>query len=96
MLTRIDCVLVENYMIDWQSSDILMKKRPPRFSSKYYMLSITSTKTRFAIGRSIHLMIRDLKPENFLFESEDDNSLIKLIDFGLSTFFQEREGKKIS
>ena len=27
---------------------------------------------------------RDIKPENFLFESKDENSEIKLIDFGLS------------
>ena len=27
---------------------------------------------------------RDLKPENFLFETDDDKSTIKIIDFGLS------------
>ena len=27
---------------------------------------------------------RDLKPENFLFETKDDSSDIKVIDFGLS------------
>ena len=27
---------------------------------------------------------RDLKPENFLFETDDMNSDIKIIDFGLS------------
>lgn len=27
---------------------------------------------------------RDLKPENFLYENKDDNSDIKIIDFGLS------------
>lgn len=27
---------------------------------------------------------RDLKPENFLYETEDDASDIKVIDFGLS------------
>jgi calcium-dependent protein kinase len=27
---------------------------------------------------------RDLKPENFLYETRDDNSDIKIIDFGLS------------
>eukprot|EP01017_Pseudomicrothorax_dubius_P031206 TRINITY_DN395_c0_g1_i1.p1 TRINITY_DN395_c0_g1~~TRINITY_DN395_c0_g1_i1.p1 ORF type:complete len:456 (-),score=148.35 TRINITY_DN395_c0_g1_i1:194-1561(-) len=30
---------------------------------------------------------RDLKPENFIFLSKDDESPIKLIDFGLSKFF---------
>jgi len=32
---------------------------------------------------------RDLKPENFLFENESENSVIKLIDFGLSTSYLE-------
>ena len=27
---------------------------------------------------------RDLKPENFLFETKDQNSDLKIIDFGLS------------
>lgn len=31
---------------------------------------------------------RDLKPENFLLETKDDNSHIKIIDFGLSKVFK--------
>ncbi|GMH66284.1 hypothetical protein TrST_g8833 [Triparma strigata] len=31
-----------------------------------------------------HICHRDLKPENFLFESTDEHSVIKIIDFGLS------------
>jgi serine/threonine protein kinase len=34
-------------------------------------------------------MIRDLKPENFLFENNKEDSIIKLIDFGLSTSYLE-------
>jgi len=34
---------------------------------------------------------RDLKLENFLFEDTNDDSQMKLIDFGLSQFFQENE-----
>ncbi|KAL3538898.1 hypothetical protein ACH5RR_002264 [Cinchona calisaya] len=34
---------------------------------------------------------RDLKPENFLFTSKDDNSPLKLIDFGLSDFVRPDE-----
>ncbi|KAF7828749.1 CDPK-related kinase 5-like [Senna tora] len=34
---------------------------------------------------------RDLKPENFLFTSKDDNSELKVIDFGLSDFVKPDE-----
>ncbi|XP_020108493.1 calcium/calmodulin-dependent serine/threonine-protein kinase 1-like isoform X1 [Ananas comosus] len=34
---------------------------------------------------------RDLKPENFLFSSKDDNSTLKVIDFGLSDFVKPDE-----
>ncbi|KAL8171834.1 hypothetical protein V2J09_023638 [Rumex salicifolius] len=36
---------------------------------------------------SLGVMHRDLKPENFLFKSTDDDSPLKVIDFGLSVFF---------
>ena len=39
---------------------------------------------------SYHLY-RDLKPENFLLKYEDDDSNIKLIDFGLSRRLKENE-----
>eukprot|EP00357_Protocruzia_adherens_P006319 CAMPEP_0114990346 /NCGR_PEP_ID=MMETSP0216-20121206/10739_1 /TAXON_ID=223996 /ORGANISM="Protocruzia adherens, Strain Boccale" /LENGTH=483 /DNA_ID=CAMNT_0002353499 /DNA_START=1089 /DNA_END=2540 /DNA_ORIENTATION=- len=35
---------------------------------------------------------RDLKPENFLFESDDPDAQIKIIDFGLSSKFGRKEG----
>ena len=38
----------------------------------------------------ISTFFRDLKPENFLFESNSENALIKLIDFGLSTSYLEQ------
>jgi len=34
---------------------------------------------------------RDIKPENFVFESNDQNAKLKLIDFGLSKFMQDSE-----
>ncbi|KAF5811461.1 putative protein kinase CAMK-CDPK family [Helianthus annuus] len=37
------------------------------------------------------VMHRDLKPENFLFTSKNDDSDIKLIDFGLSDFMRPEE-----
>ncbi|KAK1411875.1 hypothetical protein QVD17_32703 [Tagetes erecta] len=40
---------------------------------------------------SLGVMHRDLKPENFLFVDEDEDSLMKIIDFGLSCFFKPGE-----
>ncbi|KAI3826267.1 hypothetical protein L1987_00312 [Smallanthus sonchifolius] len=37
---------------------------------------------------SLGVMHRDLKPENFLFVDDDEDSLMKIIDFGLSSFFK--------
>ncbi|KAL5806373.1 hypothetical protein ACOSQ3_029268 [Xanthoceras sorbifolium] len=37
---------------------------------------------------SLGVMHRDLKPENFLFVSEEEDSPLKAIDFGLSVFFK--------
>ncbi len=33
---------------------------------------------------------KDLKPENFMFVSKEPNAAIKLIDFGLSEFFENK------
>lgn len=40
---------------------------------------------------------RDLKPENFLCLNKNDDSPIKLIDFGLSAMFEEvdKNGKTV-
>ncbi|KAL8162060.1 hypothetical protein V2J09_013549 [Rumex salicifolius] len=40
---------------------------------------------------SLGVMHRDLKPENFLFVDNEENSLLKTIDFGLSIFFKPGE-----
>ncbi|XP_019153611.1 PREDICTED: calcium-dependent protein kinase 24-like [Ipomoea nil] len=52
--------------------------------------------TRTIVGvieacHSLGVMHRDLKPENFLFVDEEEDSPIKTIDFGLSTFFKPGE-----
>lgn len=36
---------------------------------------------------------RDLKPENFLFETKAVDSALKLIDFGLSAKFAQKNGE---
>ncbi|XP_042483282.1 calcium-dependent protein kinase 1-like [Macadamia integrifolia] len=40
---------------------------------------------------SMGVMHRDLKPENFLFVNQEEESLLKTIDFGLSVFFKPGE-----
>jgi calcium-dependent protein kinase len=37
---------------------------------------------------SLGVMHRDLKPENFLFVSQEEESPLQTIDFGLSVFFR--------
>ena len=37
---------------------------------------------------------RDLKPENIIFESQRENSLLKIIDFGASRIFDEKKMKQ--
>lgn len=55
--------------------------------------------TRTIVGvveacHSLGVMHRDLKPENFLFVNQNEESLLKTIDFGLSIFF--KPGEKFS
>uniref|UniRef100_A0A7N0TPN1 non-specific serine/threonine protein kinase n=1 Tax=Kalanchoe fedtschenkoi TaxID=63787 RepID=A0A7N0TPN1_KALFE len=52
--------------------------------------------TRVIVGvveacHSLGVMHRDLKPENFLFINQEEDSLLKTIDFGLSMFFKPGE-----
>ena len=54
------------------------------FSEKYAAKVFKSILEAINYCHSNHIAHRDLKPENFLFESEDLNSDIKIIDFGLS------------
>jgi len=37
---------------------------------------------------------RDLKAENFLFLDESEDSVLKIIDFGMSTVFVDEKGTK--
>ncbi|CAN4113103.1 unnamed protein product [Withania somnifera] len=52
------------------------------------------TRTIFGVVEACHslsVMHRDLKPENFLFVNQEEDSLLKTIDFGLSVFFKPGE-----
>lgn len=39
---------------------------------------------------------RDLKPENFLLTTKTDNAVIKVIDFGLSSYFGDKNTLNIN
>lgn len=41
-----------------------------------------------------HIVHRDLKPENLLFESTAKDALIKIVDFGLSSYFESAKKMK--
>ncbi|TYH32633.1 hypothetical protein ES332_D13G003500v1 [Gossypium tomentosum] len=52
------------------------------------------TRTIVGVVESCHslgVMHRDLKPENFLFVNQQEDSLLKTVDFGLSMFFKPGE-----
>ncbi|CAK9166455.1 unnamed protein product [Ilex paraguariensis] len=56
--------------------------------AKAVMMQILSVVSFCHLQGVVH---RDLKPENFLFTSEDENSQLKTIDFGLSDFVKPDE-----
>lgn len=67
----------------------------PYFSSP--SRSSTAWKVRFIgslVFHSLNLIHRDVKPENFMI-SNDDASLVYLIDFGLSKYYRTTEGRHI-
>ncbi|KAG7557640.1 EF-hand domain [Arabidopsis suecica] len=46
------------------------------------------------ICHSLDVVHRDLKPENFLFSSNDENAMLKAIDFGCSVYIKEGQTLK--
>ena len=44
---------------------------------------------------SLGIAHRDLKPENLLYQSQDENSVIKVSDFGLAKFFIPKAEEKL-
>ena len=40
------------------------------------------------------VIFRDLKPENFIFLDESEDSPLKVIDFGCSAIFADEKGRK--
>ncbi|KAL6326370.1 hypothetical protein AAG906_007875 [Vitis piasezkii] len=64
--------------------------------ARHYTERKAAELTRTIVGvveacHSLGVMHRDLKPENFLLVNEEEDSLLKTIDFGLSVFFKPGE-----
>ena len=59
--------------------------------SGYYFKQIVSALNYIHSKKIVH---RDLKPENFLLLDQDENSPLKMIDFGLSMVFDEQKMKQ--
>ena len=67
------------------------KRKRYMCSNKLLKPSTIAIAIKYATGQIyINIKItknRDLKPENFLFLTDEDNSPLKIIDFGLSKVF---------
>lgn len=56
------------------------------------MRSVIYITTKYVIGKTLNSnYFRDIKPENFLLFKENDDSYIKLIDFGLAKRVSKNE-----
>ena len=64
-------------------------KKQGRYSEKSAALIMSKLLSAINHLHELNLVHRDLKPENFLFESEKDDSEIKIIDFGLANKFSK-------
>jgi len=61
------------------------------YSEDEVKLHITTILKAVAYMHSKHSVHRDLKPENVLLSSDAPNAEIKIVDLGLSRFFEERK-----
>ncbi|GAY66289.1 hypothetical protein CUMW_247580 [Citrus unshiu] len=60
-------------------------------SERAAALVFTDIVNKVNVCRPKGVMHMDLKPENFLFTSKDENARLKVIDFGLASFFEKRK-----
>ncbi|KAH9803688.1 calcium-dependent protein kinase 9 [Citrus sinensis] len=58
-------------------------------SERAAALVFTDIVNKVNVCRPKGVMHMDLKPENFLFTSKDENARLKVIDFGLASFFEK-------
>ncbi|KAK9800898.1 hypothetical protein WJX73_008296 [Symbiochloris irregularis] len=55
-----------------------------KMAADFFRTMVTVVEHMHQLG----IMHRDIKPENFLLTTEDDSAVIKLADFGLSTYYK--------
>lgn len=74
--------------------DLIIEKE--YFSEKFAALIFKQILQALNYCHGMNVVHRDLKPENFLFESKENKSEIKVIDFGLSKILKGdlRQGKR--
>ncbi|KAL8102311.1 serine/threonine-protein kinase ATG1c-like isoform X2 [Apium graveolens] len=63
------------------------QERIPEATAKHFMLQLASG---LKILRDNNLIHRDLKPQNLLISSNDDNAVLKIADFGFARSLQPR------
>lgn len=71
--------------------DRLHRQQGHHYSEKVACRYIHTMLTAIAYCHANNVVHRDLKLENFLFESDSPQSELKLIDFGLSQYFKPKE-----
>ena len=89
-LIIIDYVKEVSFLIELWIKDVLVKQKHTKsfyksFKYNYYKRIYKALNYCHTNG----ICHRDLKPENFLFLTKAEDSPIKVIDFGLSTLFED-------
>jgi len=71
--------------------DRLHQQANSRYSEKVACQYIKEMLSAIRYCHDNNIVHRDLKLENFLLDNDDNNSSLKLIDFGLSAYFKESQ-----
>lgn len=77
---------MENYLIRFKKKHVFLKIKQLKLWNRFYLLFIIAIKRKLYIGK-LNINLRDLKPENLIYETEKEGSILKVIDFGTSREF---------